>query len=113
MLKILEGYGVGPRVRALLKSYWDNQRCVARSGWSHGTAFRPTRGATQGGILSPSLFNIVVDTVVRKWYADVMADIISANTGLEGEAVGRISTLFYVDDGLVGSLDPNWLQDAI
>ena len=41
-----------------------------------------------------------------------MADITSANTGLEGEAVGRISTLFYFVDGAVGSLDPNWLQDA-
>ena len=38
--------------------------------------------------------------------------MIFANAGLDGKAVGTTSSLFYVNDGTVGSLDPNWLQDA-
>jgi hypothetical protein len=53
----------------------------------HGSVFVPERGVTQGGIVSPILFNVLVDAVVRKWFADVMEDMMAANTGLEGEDV--------------------------
>ena len=42
---------------------------------------------------------------MRKWLADVMDDMTAANTGFEGDDVGRLSSLFYADDGAVGSLD--------
>ena len=75
LLEILEGYGVGPYIWELLKSYWNNQRCVARTGAYHGEVFWPTQGETQGSIVSLILFNVIVDAVIRKWYADVMSDI--------------------------------------
>ena len=81
LLEILEGYGVGPNVLGLVKFYWDHQRCVAKSGKYHGDTFVPYRGATQGGVVSPTFFNVLVDTVVRKWLADVMDDIESAIKG--------------------------------
>ena len=59
----------------LLKFYWDNQRCVAKSGKYHGETFVPYRGATPGGVVSPNLFDILVDEVVQKWLADVMNDM--------------------------------------
>ena len=112
LLEILEGYGVGPNTLGLLKFYWENQRCVARSGNYHGSVFVPERGVTQGGIISPILFNILVDAVVRKWYADVMEDMTSAVSGLEGDAIRDRASLFYADDGAIGSRDPEWLQNA-
>ena len=66
LLEILEGYGVGPNVLGLLKFYWDNQFCAAKCGKYHKETFVPYRGATQGGIVSPNLFNILADAVVRK-----------------------------------------------
>ena len=67
LLEILEGYGVGPNVLGLLTFYWNSQRCVAKCGKYHGETFVPYRGATQGGVVSPTLFNVLVDAVVRKW----------------------------------------------
>ena len=112
LLEILAGYGVGPNILGLLKFYWDNQRCVARTGNYHGSVFIPERGVTQGGIVSPVLFNVLVDAVVRKWFADVMEDMTSANSGLEGDAISDRTSLFYADDGALGSRDPEWLQNA-
>ena len=39
-LEILKGYGVGNRVRRLLREYWDNSTMVARSGGYYGTGFK-------------------------------------------------------------------------
>ena len=66
-LDILEGYGVGPRVRRLLQAYWGKSTMVARAGGYYGTGFKGARGVTQGNPLSPTIFNVVVDVVVRHW----------------------------------------------
>ena len=58
------------------------------------------------------LFKLIVDAVIRKWYADVMPDITWAESGLKGDTVGRFASLFYANKGTVGSQDPEWLQDA-
>lgn len=57
-------------------------------------------------ILSPLLFNVLVDAVVRYWYSIVM------ETMAKGDAVGDRTSLFYADNGAIGSRDPKWLQDA-
>ena len=36
----------------------------------------------------------------------------SSNTGLRGDDVDRLASLFYADDSAVGSLDLEWLQNA-
>ena len=40
---------------------------VARSGGYYGSPFRADIGVTQGDPLSPTIFNVVVDAVVRHW----------------------------------------------
>ena len=47
---------------------------AARSGEYYGTAFKGERGVTQGDPLSPTLFNVVVDAVVRHWLEGLQAD---------------------------------------
>ena len=66
-MDILEGYGVGPRALCLLRRYWERFQMVERLGWYYGENFRGERGMTQGDPLSPTIFNVVVDTVVRHW----------------------------------------------
>ena len=63
-LEILEGYSVGPSSRRLLTTYWRSLTMVARVGGYYGEAFKGARGVTQGDPLSPTIFNVVVDTVV-------------------------------------------------
>lgn len=41
-----------------------------------------------------------------------MEDMQLTATRAEGEAIGGSISLFYADDGAVGSQDPKWLQDA-
>ena len=66
-LEILEGYGVGPNARRLLTNYWRRLTMVARVGGYYRTAFRGERRVTQGDPLSPAIFNVVVDAVIRHW----------------------------------------------
>ena len=61
----MEGYGVGPRARRLLQTYLRRLTMVARAGGYYGTAFKGEIGVTQGDPLSPNIFNVVVDAVVR------------------------------------------------
>ena len=64
-LEILEGYGVGPQSRKLLQTYWRRLTMVDRAGGCYRTAFKGKHGVTQGDPISPTIFNVVVDTVVR------------------------------------------------
>ena len=71
-LEILEGYGIGPRARNLLKNYWHRLTMVAHAGGYYGTAFQWERGVKQVDPLSPTIFNVVVDAVVRHWVTGVL-----------------------------------------
>ena len=109
-LEILEGYGVGPRARRLLQSYWRRLTMVARTGGYYGTAFKGGRGVAQGDPLPPTIFNLVVDAVFRHWMTGVIADAeAQGDLGKEGR---HHTALFYADDGMVASSDPQWLQCA-
>ena len=69
----LEGYSVGPGARRLLRNYWRRLTMAARSGGYYGAAVKGERGVTQGDPLSPTLFNVVVDAVVRHWLEGLQA----------------------------------------
>ena len=64
---ILEGYGVGPRALCLLCRYWEQLQMVAQVGGYYIVPFGRERGVTQGNPLLPTIFNVVVDAVVRHW----------------------------------------------
>ena len=66
-LEILEGYSNGPKAMRLLTNYWRHLTMVARAGGYYRTLFRGEKGVTQGNPLSPTIFNVVVDAVVRHW----------------------------------------------
>ena len=112
LLITLEGYGSGPRLCGLLESFWECQQLVLIQNGFHVPAFPTTGGTTQGGIVSPTLFNVVVDNFIRTWLAMTVEDQRVAYDGL-GETVGRCLGAFYADDGMVGSRDPDWLQHVM
>jgi Reverse transcriptase (RNA-dependent DNA polymerase) len=69
------------------------------SGFFFGQPIKTERGVTQGDPLSPILFNILVDAVIRH------------TKHLLGTADGII--LFYADDGLITSTDQQLLQQFL
>ena len=81
-LEILEGYGVGPQARWLLWTYWGKLTMVARAGGHYGEALKGTWGVTQGDPLLPTIFNVVVDGVVRHWVTMALEE--AENRGGEG-----------------------------
>jgi hypothetical protein len=110
MLKILEAYGVGPNLLRLQNSFWQNGKLVCRAGGSYGSPFAAFRGVTQGGPLSLLMFNLCVDAVVREWLHQTLGDD-AARQGI-GDEVAKWMVAFYIDDGLVASWDPVWLQSS-
>jgi hypothetical protein len=66
----------------------------------------------QGDPLSPTLFNIVVDTIIRAWLASQQNGDNKATEGFIRNFAARIAC-FYADGGMIGSRDSNWLQHSI
>ena len=64
-LEILMGYGVGPQIKKILWHYWNHLSMVARAGCYYGTTFKGHLGLTKGGPISPTIFNMVVDAMIR------------------------------------------------
>ena len=91
-LKILEHYGVGPNIINLLGKFWQHHHVIPRASGYHGRCFRAHRGVTQGDIISPMLFNIVVDCLITKWK-------------LLPQNEPKVETIFYADDGVFSSHD--------
>ena len=67
----------------------------------HGTQSRSTRGTTHGGLTSPDLFNVVVESVVPNWMYMIVECNVVIHNGM-GHAVGRILGVFYMENGIIG-----------
>ena len=109
-LEILEGYGIGPRAREMIRNYWHHLTMVVQVGGYYRTYFWGERGVTQGFLLSPTIFNVVVDAVVQHWVTRVLEES-EARREL-GKERRHQEALFYADDGMVASSDTVWLQGA-
>ena len=109
LLIIPEGYVTGPCLCGLLQTFWDCPQVVSRQNGFHGPAFPTTRGTTQGGLFSLTLFNVVVDNVIRTWMSMTVEDQRVAHDRLV-ETVGRCLGVYYADYGMVASREPDYLQ---
>ncbi len=108
-LNILVAYGVGPKMLRLQKHFWDTAKLVCHAGGKYGEPFNAKRGITQGGPLSSLMFNVCVDAIVREWLCQTLDKDI-ARDGI-GNRVAKMLVAFYVNNGLVASCDPFWLQE--
>ena len=81
---------------------------VAKAGGYYGSEFKGSRGMKQGDPLSPTIFNVVVDTVVQH-LVTVMVESAEERIRIRQESRHQ-NPLFYAEDGMVTSSDPRWLQ---
>ena len=64
-LDILRDCGVGEKALRLIARFWRDAELACRVGGYYGRPFQARRGVTQGGPLLPTLFNLMVDAIVR------------------------------------------------
>ena len=83
---------------------------VARAGGYYGAYFKGDHGVMHGDLLSPTIFNMVVDAVVRQWVT-VMAEG-ADEQGERGQESRLHNSFFYTDNGMVALSDPRLLQGA-
>ena len=96
----------------LLETFWYCHQVVPSQNIFHVSALPDTRGTTQGIPMSPTLFNVVVENVIRTWMTMTVEDQRVAHDGL-GETVGRCLRVFYAKYGMVSSRESDWLQHAM
>ena len=106
----MERYGVGPRARRLLREYWGKSTMVARAGGYYRTGFKGAIGVTQGDPLSPTIFNVVVDAVVRHWVTLAVEE--AEMRGEQGREGRHQAALFYANNSMVASFNSRCLQWA-
>ena len=63
----------------------------------------------KGGLVSPTLFSVVVENIIRTWLAITVDDQRVAHDRMR-EAVGRCLGVFYADDVISGSRDSEWIH---
>jgi exonuclease III len=98
-MRILKEYGVGANLRRAIRLIWEGDTMVPRQSGYFGRAFRARRGVRQGDIMSPLIFNIMVDVVIRHWQHQHPN---SAET-----------VIFYADDGMLAGTDAEQLQESL
>ena len=98
-LNILKGNGVGPNVLRSLQNIWDRLSFVPRQGGYYSRqAIDSQWGVTQGGVLSPTLFNIINDAIVREW---------------EVRVPPSVNNDFYTDDECISRTNARAVQTRV
>jgi hypothetical protein len=105
VVSILRDDGVGPKAMRLIIKFWEGADLYCTAGEFYGRLFKAKRGVTQVGPLSPTIFNLMVDAVVRAWLLEVTGSMDILDVRL-------LLACSYADDGLIVVRDPSLLQRA-
>ena len=109
---ILAGCGVGPNTICIMRIYWAWIQIATAAGGHYRTAFQSHRGVTQGDPLSPTIFNVVVDTVILHWVTVVGVPQKGSGREVLGTSIQDLSSIFYAVDGLIVFLNSAHFQGA-
>ena len=90
-LKILKEMGITDHLTRLLRNLYAGQEATVRSGQGTTDWFKSGKGVCQGCILSPCLFNLYAEYIMRN------AGLNEAQTGIK-IAGGNVNNLRYADD---------------
>jgi len=100
-MRILERYGVGANIRRIIRLIWQGDTMVPRQAGYFGKPFEARRGVCVGDTMSPTIFNIMVDAVIRNWRHEHQPDDIEE------------LTLFFADDGMMTGTTQERVQASL
>ena len=89
-MRILERYGVGANIRRIIRLIWQGDTMVPRQAGYFGKPFEARRGVRVGDTMSPTIFNIMVDAVIRNWRHEHRPDDIEELALLTGTSQERV-----------------------
>ena len=98
-------------IEHLLCCYWYVIDMVACTERYYGALFKGSRGVTQGYLLYPSIFDMVVDAVIRHWVKVVTGE--RPVPYVFGRAVQTLAALFYEDYVILASSWMSRIQEAL
>lgn len=89
MWHIMKELGIPAKLIALVKACYNNTKCAVRCGGKAGEQFDVSNGLKQGCVLSPLLFNLMIEKIIRS------CDNRSAGVTVNGENLNKLA---YADD---------------
>ena len=89
--KILKEMGIPDHLTCLLRNLYEDQEATVRTGCGTTDWFQSGKGVRQGYILSPCLFNLYAEYIMRN------AGLEEAQAGIKIDG-GNINNLRYADD---------------
>ena len=95
LLPVLMLYGVNGRLLNGIKSLYDESEACVRVNRTESEWFKIENGVRQGCVLSPWLFNIYMDGVMKELMAEVAGEGVRV---MENGREWRVPCLLYVDD---------------
>src|SRR5215469_4844729 len=95
--RVVRKFGSNGRLLTALKSFYVNSRaCVKVDGWV-GERFEVKVGLRQGCVMSPWLFNVYMDSIVREVKRECMEEGLNMQSE-RGRVQWRVNMLLYADD---------------
>ena len=90
MWNILRSYGIPVKIINMIKLLYDGSTSCVRVGGRNTESFEITSGVKQGDVLSPVIFIVVVDWIMRR--------VIEDDDGIEWVTNYKLPDLAYADD---------------
>ena len=90
MWKILRSYGLPMKIINMIKLLYEGSKSCVRVGGTNTDYFDITSGVKQGDVLSPILFIVMVDWILRR--------TVDGEDGIEWMGTDRLPELAYADD---------------
>ncbi|MBS1969835.1 MAG: endonuclease/exonuclease/phosphatase family protein [Bdellovibrionales bacterium] len=110
LLQLIRSLGVGENIIGLLQHSFDAEQATVRLAGAFSRVFKTDRGVKQGDVISPLLFNIVMDAILRGFLQESEELIHSLTIG---DQQTKLLPLFYADDGVFFAKDRVTLERQI
>ncbi len=97
--------GMPPKLLSLIKAYYSSTKMKVRASGSDSMPLKIRSGVRQGCALSPTLFNYIIDWILRQALQDYLGVQVGANV--------HVSDLAYADDIVLLSSSNSEMQGLL